>query len=153
LSRAVAIMGTSVRRLPNAGLLPALCQQSARVLPVQRPSPCAMALRITLGSASSASVAIGTQRMPSGARLAMPTCHALQRRRLLQRRLVVLSGQPCRARHFGHAAEQAFFRPRSDQEFIAARDDEGGAATQRARLLRRLARKRLLIAACARHAI
>jgi hypothetical protein len=38
------------------------------VAPVQSPSPCAMALRITLGNASPASVAIGTQRMPSGAR-------------------------------------------------------------------------------------
>ena len=33
------------------------------------PSPCAITLRMTLGSASSFSVAIGTQRMPSGARL------------------------------------------------------------------------------------
>ena len=36
--------------------------------PFHSPSPCAMALRITLGNASPASVAIGTQRMPSGAR-------------------------------------------------------------------------------------
>src|SRR5581483_7243283 len=35
----------------------------------QCPSPCATTLRITLGSASPASVAIGTQRMPSGARV------------------------------------------------------------------------------------
>lgn len=35
----------------------------------QSPNPCATTLRITLGSASPSSVAIGTQRMPSGARV------------------------------------------------------------------------------------
>jgi hypothetical protein len=39
------------------------------VAPVQSPSPCTMALRITLGNASPASVAIGTQRIPAGARV------------------------------------------------------------------------------------
>src|SRR3954447_5276233 len=34
----------------------------------QRSSPCAMTLRMTFGSASSASVEIGTQRIPRGAR-------------------------------------------------------------------------------------
>jgi len=33
------------------------------------PNPCAITLRITFGSASPSSVAIGTQRMPSGARV------------------------------------------------------------------------------------
>ena len=31
------------------------------------------------------------------------------------------------ARHFGHAAEQALFRPGANQELIAARDDESRA--------------------------
>ena len=141
------------------------------------PSPCAITLRITFGSASSASVAIATQRMPSGARaraalrgidhklqrkmrehmgdharLAMPARDALQHGRLLQRRFVVLRGEPVRARHFGHAAEQAFFGTGADQKLIAARDDESRAAPQLAGFLRRLARKRLLIAARARRA-
>src|SRR3984893_16299029 len=37
------------------------------------PSPCAIALRMTFGSASSRSVAIGTQRIPSGARVRAAT--------------------------------------------------------------------------------
>ena len=85
--------------------------------------------------------------------LAMPALNPPQRRCLLERNLAVLSGQPFRARYFGHAAEQAFFRPRSNQEFIAARDDEGSPAAQGTRLLRRLAWKCLLISSRARHTI
>ena len=79
--------------------------------------------------------------------LAMPAGNAFQQRPLLQRRLVVLRGKPMRGRYFGHAAEQAPFRPRADQELIAARDDERSPTPQRAGLFRRLARKNLLIAA------
>ncbi len=35
----------------------------------QFPNPCAITLRMTLGSASSFNVAIGTKRMPDGARV------------------------------------------------------------------------------------
>ena len=49
----------------SAGLLPAWCQQLKRAQRLES-SPCAITLRMTFGSASSASVAIGTQRMPFG---------------------------------------------------------------------------------------
>ncbi len=54
--------------------------------------------------------------------LALPARSSLERRRLLRSAVVVLSGQPCRARHFGHAAEQALRGPRAHQQFVAARD-------------------------------
>src|SRR5690348_10245332 len=122
---------------------------------------------MTLGNASPAKVAIGTQRMPSGARVrpgavavyttsssgkwvkTWVTTPALR----CQRDLVVLCRGPVRARYFGHAAEQASLRARTHQQFVAARDDEGRAAPQRTGLFCELARKRFLIAAGARDAI
>ena len=73
-SSAVAIMEASVR----AVLAQACCQHGVssgcvgRKVP-QRSSPCAITLRMTFGSASSASVAIGTQRIPPGARVRAAT--------------------------------------------------------------------------------
>src|SRR3979411_1301626 len=83
----------------------------------------------------------------------MPARNAFQDRRLLQRSFVVLRSDPLRARHFGHAAEQALLRTGANQQFIAARDYERSASAQRAGFLRRLARKSLLVAARTRRAI
>ena len=85
--------------------------------------------------------------------LAVPARNAVQHRRLLQRRPVVLRGEPVRGRHLGHAAEQAFFGTGADQQPVAARDDERRATSQRTGLLRGLARKRFLIAARAAHTV
>ena len=65
-SSAVLIIGTSVsvRFAPSAAPADSLLSAAAT-----SPSPCAITLRMTFGSASPASVAIGTQRMPSGARV------------------------------------------------------------------------------------
>src|SRR5712691_12878411 len=64
-----------------------------------------------------------------------------------------MAGAPVGARHFGHAAKQAFLGARAHQKLVAARHDERRPPALLAGFLRRLARKRLLIAANAGEAI
>src|SRR5277367_3965218 len=83
----------------------------------------------------------------------MPARHAVaEPRRLLPRRLVVLRSKPIRTRHFGHAAEQSFFRATANQKLVTARHDKRRATAQVPGLLGRFARKALLIAAPTRRA-
>ena len=73
---------------------------------------------------------------------------ASKTRRALQRDAFVKIFRPFRRRHFGHAAEQALFRPRAHQhETVGAARDKSGAAAQRPFPLRHASRKCLGIAA------
>src|SRR6185295_8035798 len=87
------------------------------------------------------------EHMGDHARLAMPTSEAFHDWRLLQRGLIVLLSNPVRGRHFGHAAKQSFLGTCPHQQLAAARHDERSAPAQLPGLLRRLAWKRLLVAA------
>src|SRR5207244_1801750 len=61
-------------------------------------------------------------------------------RRFGVRLLLVEVVRPRRGRHFGHAAEQAFCRPRAHQdESIGAHEHEGGAAAPESRATTRSA--------------
>ena len=79
-----ASAGAAVRRVSVEMPPQKTACRRQRATPGNLPSPCAITLRMTLGSASSASVAIGTQRMPSGARVRAGTLrgvdHKLQRK-------------------------------------------------------------------------
>ena len=78
---------------------------------------------------------------------------AREARRALERIRLVEIVRPFRRRHLGHAAEQALGRSRAHKHAaVGAHRHEGGAAPQPPFPLRRLARKRLRIAAPPRSA-
>src|ERR1700710_238953 len=113
LSRAVAIMGTSVRFLPRPALLPAWCQHGAsETKPVRDRLAHHVGQRFTgqrrdrykahaLGGTCARGDVSGVNHqfqwkvredVGDDARLAVPARHAFKRRRLLQRYLVILPG-------------------------------------------------------------
>src|SRR5476651_813938 len=74
-------------------------------------------------------------------------------RRSVERGFQIEIMRPVAARHFGHRAEQAFFRTLAEQQTaIGAQRDEGSTAPQLAFALRPLMRKLLLPSERARHA-
>ena len=125
----------------NAQAVPSAC----RPAPLSCAAPCATN---TVNSQRKMREHVSDRR-----RAACAISPGAEARRGGERTLCVEIMRPFAARHFAHAAEQAFFRPRAQQHApVGAQHDEGSAAPQFAFALWRLARERLLIAARVRGA-